>query len=705
MSPKTFWRRRLGVAAAVAASLSLALPLATVPAIAEPATPGESVPTETSAAGPHQADDRRQHGSTGGAEVDPTSYRGGPQVIRDGSGGTSDQLDGVVFEDQNRNSVRDPGERGIQDVAVSNGREVVRTDREGRYTVQVGDKDTVFISKPAGWNTPVNEVNAAQFYYHHAPRGTHEQQLRFGGLKPTGDLPDAVNFPLAANPSAQRGDTKCLVLGDVQTYSHNEISHARNGAMRDIAGVEGADDCGVLMVGDIAGDDLGLYPRLQQNLSVMGKVLHGLPGNHDYDIDATNTEWAFDTYRQAWGPENYSYEVGDVHILALNNVKYPCTPDMNTDGTRPHCADPAGTPNYSGQLGAETLEWIRQDLARVPRDTRIVIATHIPMVSHADAGSTKHQTQDLLQLIDILDGRPTLTLSGHTHSLENMVAGDSLAEWSGAVGLETLPFRNIVVGAVSGDWYSGDLNVDGVPNALQRDGALPGYFTLDLGRQTETANFHATGRPGDQMGLGLNTPHWRAWAQSLLDWRTANPVRNTDAVPPASVGDLGDQNMVSRADLREGSWLTANVWNSTTDSKVTVSINGADPVAAELSQPARGEEVRRGVEWADPYATTRQLTVARFAYESTSGDLDGQGFNLYADTQFGPSAPRPGNNVAVTMTHLWRAPLVADLPSGVHRADWMWTDRDGREHTETMVFEVVDERPEQWNFREQLFED
>ncbi|MDO5501170.1 MAG: calcineurin-like phosphoesterase C-terminal domain-containing protein, partial [Propionibacteriaceae bacterium] len=600
---------------------------------------------------------------------------------------------------------QDRGERGIAGVAVSNGREVVHTDRRGRYELQVRDKDTVFISKPAGWDTPVNDRNVAQFFYHHAPQGTHEQQLRFGGLQPTGDLPDAVNFPLAANPSSERGDTKCLALGDVQTYSNNEISHARNGAMRDIAGVDDADDCGVLMIGDIAGDDLGMYPRLQQNLSVMGKVLRGLPGNHDYDIDATNTEWAFDTYRQAWGPENYSYEVGDVHIMALNNVKYPCTPDLNTDGKRPHCADPAGSPQYSGQLGAETLEWIRQDLARVPRQKRIVIATHIPMVSHADAGSTKHQTQDLLELIEILNGRPTLTLSGHTHSVENMVPGDSLAEWSGAVGLDKLPFHNIVVGAVSGDWYSGDLNIDGVPNALQRDGAVPGYFALDLGRRTEVATFHATGRPGDQMGLGVNTPHWRNWAQTLLDWRTANPVRNRDAVPPVTVGDLGDQNMVSRADLRDGSWLTANVWNSTTDSKVTVSINGAAPVAAELTQPARGEEVRRGVEWADPYAATRQLTVARFAYESTSGDPDGQGFSLYAGTQYGPSAPRPGNNIAVTMTHLWKLPLAQDLPNGVHRADWTWTDRHGRDQRETILFEVVDERPEQWNFRTQVFAD
>ncbi|MDN5571494.1 MAG: calcineurin-like phosphoesterase family protein [Propionibacteriaceae bacterium] len=624
-------------------------------------------------------------------------------MVRDGSGRDADQLTGVVFDDRNQNATLDRGERGLRGVAVSNGREVVHTDARGRYSIAVQDKDTIFVTQPAGWTTPVNADNVPQFYYHHAPTGTHEQQLRFGGLTPTGPLPDAVNFPLAENRASRSGDANCVVMGDVQTYSEMEISHARNGAFREIVTETSANACGALLVGDIAGDDLGMYPRLQRNLAAINKVLHGLPGNHDYDIDATDTAWAFDSYRQAWGPENYSFEVGDVHVLALNTVKYPCTPDMNADGRRPHCADPAARPRYSGQLGAETLEWIRQDLSQVSRRTKIVVASQITLVSHADSASTQHQTQDVVELNRILAGRDVVAFSGHTHSLEHMVAGDSLAEWQEAVGLASLPYDNVVVGAISGDWYSGDVNVDGVPNAIQRDGALPGYFVFQLGRRANIGSFHATGRAGDQMGLGVSTPHWRQWAQTLLDWRQSNPVSDREAVPPLSVGDLGDQAMVSRADLAEGSWLTSNVWNATSESKVTVAIDGAAPVAAEHTQPMRGEERRAGVEWADPYAATRQLAVARFAFQSTSGDPDAQGFSLYGGSQYGPSAPRPGNNVALTMTHLWRTPLAADLPDGVHRADWAWVDDHGERHTETILFEVVGERPEQWNFRTQVF--
>jgi hypothetical protein len=40
---------------------------------------------------------------------------------------------GVVFHDRNRNGIRDAGEPGIPNVLVSNQREVVKTDAQGRY--------------------------------------------------------------------------------------------------------------------------------------------------------------------------------------------------------------------------------------------------------------------------------------------------------------------------------------------------------------------------------------------------------------------------------------------------------------------------------------------------------------------------------------------------------------------------------------------
>lgn len=631
--------------------------------------------------------------------VDPTAYVGGPQIITEGETG-GEVLDGVVFEDTNKNSVLDQGEQGLADVPVSNGRDVVRTDAEGRYELPVQNKDTVFLTKPAGWDTPVDEDNVAQFFYTHAPKGTTEQDLRFGGLQPTGQLPAAVNFPLASNPSSAEDDIRCLMLADPQTYSNREISHARNGAIREAAAYD-APDCGALLLGDVAGDDLGLYDREKDALALMDTPIRAIPGNHDLDLDATDAAWSLDTYRQNWGPENYSYDIGDVHVLALNNVQYPCTPeDDNADGARPACEDPGNSPAYNGRLGEQTLDWIAEDLAEAPKDKRVVVATHIPLVSHSGADSAQHQTDDVTELYELLEGREALSLSGHSHWIESMVEGDSLGAWEEAVGVTAVPFDHIIAGAVSGDWYAGDYDVNGQPMSFQGDGALPGFWTFDFSGTDYTHTFHATGRDGDQMGLGINSPHYRQWAQTLIDWREQHPVtwenKHQDAVPPLTLGDLGDQNMITRADLAEGTYLTANVWAGTTDSTVTVSIDGADPVTAQITQPADGEEVRRGVEWSDPSALIRQLTNARMSYQSTSGNPEAQGLHLYNGQVYGPSAPRPvEGNIADASPHLWRILLPTDLENGMHLAEVTWTDRYGTEHTETLAFEIVEDRPQQ----------
>ena len=79
---------------------------------------------------------------------------------------------GVVFHDKNKNGIHDEGEPGIPKVAVSNQREVVVTNAEGKWKLPHGDDTIFFVIKPSGWKTPVNEVQLPQFYYIHKPNGS-----------------------------------------------------------------------------------------------------------------------------------------------------------------------------------------------------------------------------------------------------------------------------------------------------------------------------------------------------------------------------------------------------------------------------------------------------------------------------------------------------------------------------------------------------
>lgn len=107
---------------------------------------------------------------------------------------------GVVFHDRDRDAERDDDEEGIPDIKVSNGREIVATDGNGRYELPINDDTILFLIKPRGWMTPVNEDNLPRFYYVHKPEGSPESH--FPGVEPTGPLPESVDFPLTPQARA-----------------------------------------------------------------------------------------------------------------------------------------------------------------------------------------------------------------------------------------------------------------------------------------------------------------------------------------------------------------------------------------------------------------------------------------------------------------------------------------------------------------------
>lgn len=595
--------RRALSAAVLTAGLSLTL-LAPAPALAQE-------PSRSSTS----ADD--WNGKAFRGQVDVTA---GPDADQD-------VLDGAVFDDRNRNSQQDPGERGIAGVEVSNGREIVTTDRQGRYEISVRDGETVFLTQPAGYQVPVDEDNVAQFFYTHMPAGSPE--LRYGGIDPTGPLPDAVDFPLARTTDTLSRDQRCLIGGDIQTYTQEEVDYALRGAFADLAQRTDFTGCGALFIGDIVGDDLDLYDQTRELTSLLNGPARFLPGNHDLDLDA-DYDHRFDTYRSQFGPDYYSYDAGDVHVVSLNTVQYSQGAPYN------------GT--YNGGIDDEQLAWLRQDIANTPEDKLIVLATHIPLLNWHDQGSDRHQVDQVQAIHDIIGDRPAVAFGGHSHTLEVMREGDSMEGWKSLYGVDELPFDHITAGAISGDWYTGRVTEAGYPTALQRDGAVPGVFTLEAHGNRYEDSFIGTGRAAsEQMSLGLNTPSYR-------DWYDAN--RRNVGKAPAFETPLE----VSADELGE-SWLTTNVWAGGTGTEVSVSIDSRPAQQAQRTQRLEGESKRVGAEFSDPAAAQEQLVH--------------------------------GGSVAEASGHLWRLDLPEDLAPGEHTAAVTQTDRYGVSTTERITFTVT----------------
>jgi hypothetical protein len=111
--------------------------------------------------------------------------------------GSQSTVTGIVFEDTSGTGERRPDDPGIASVLVSNGRDVVKTDRNGRYTLPLHDEAVIFVIKPTGYAPPIDHgVMLPRFYYIHQPRGPGTSGSAFyRGIEPTAQRPDRSISP------------------------------------------------------------------------------------------------------------------------------------------------------------------------------------------------------------------------------------------------------------------------------------------------------------------------------------------------------------------------------------------------------------------------------------------------------------------------------------------------------------------------------
>lgn len=628
-------------------------------------------------------------------------YQARVQVVSSASNEmTRDYIEGRVFNDRNRNGVLDRGERGIAGVMVSNGFEVVTTDGRGRYLLPAkvsGLEDfTVFITKPAGYDLPVDNDNIPQFFYHHKPAGS--PPLRFGGLAPTGAQPAAINFPLVRG--IYKKNFKIAVSGDPQPYSNNEVGYVRDSLANELSRRR---DLEFLIVeGDVMGDDLGLYPRMKKVLSAAGMPVYFVPGNHDLDFDAKSDKDSFDTFKREWGPTYYSFDLGDVHFVVLDNVRFPCTQEDNLDGKHSFCDNPETSPTYNGVIDAAQMEWLANDLRHVAPNKLIVLNMHIPLVSFVDMEATKHQTDNAEALYDLLANRPALALSGHTHTLETFLPGEHYEGWSSSLGIGASPIPQIITGATSGSWWSGDLSEYNLPMSIQRLGAPRGYLIFEFFGNAFSSTFKAANKAAEeQMSVDFLSPTFLSWYHALREWADMPSAQRPD-VPPVNINDLPDTSILTIADIAGGTQLMMNVWNGSRDSQVWVQIDDRQPVLATRTQQGTGEGKVTAL---DPFALKKQMYVFRYAAKSESGNERAQGFEMYNGSRMGTADPQPlgGSLWTQSSNHIWSMDIPEDIEQGIHTAHVVTRDVYGKAYRSSITFEVMAERPAPY-FRFEAFE-
>jgi hypothetical protein len=385
--------------------------------------------------------------------------------------GIAETATGVVFQDRDGDGQRNPSERGISGIRVSNGRDIVITDASGRWSLPVleGSETDFFVIKPKGWMVPLDSRKLPRFAYIHKPTGS--PTLKYPGLKPTGDLPKSIDFPLVKQDEPET--FQAIFFGDTQPRDLREVEYIAHDTVEELIGHPAK--FGVTL-GDIVFDDLSVMEPLAGTIAMIGLPWWNVIGNHDVNADATDAQAYNDTYNRIYGPSYFSFDYGPVHFIALDNIRWTPPGDRGTNRA-----------TWKPALDGQQLEWLQRDLSFVKRETLVLLMMHVPI-------------DDMLnrkEVYRLIESRPyCLSIAGHTHYQEHRF----LKRDDGWMGSK--PHHHIVNVTVCGSWFTGQPDEWGIPHATMADGAPNGYTVLTFKDRNVTVDYKASRRPMDyQMSL------------------------------------------------------------------------------------------------------------------------------------------------------------------------------------------------------------
>ena len=349
--------------------------------------------------------------------------------------------------------VKDNIGKPIANVAVSDGFTVVTTDEKGYYSMEVSsDCWYIYISLPAEYEVPINEYGQPCFYKKFFANTTQ------------------YDFTLTPLASGKESKFALFVLTDLHiSTSYRQTRFEREALpsiLKHASEVKQSIPCYGVALGDLI-DNSNSKNTSSERLNVrallannrFGFPLFNTMGNHDNTYyndsnpaqsDATSSTFnlkAQRDYEDVFGPVNYSFNRGDAHIVVMRNIIYSTNTTSN---------------NYEVGFTDAQWEWLKQDLALVPKDKMVVLGAHIKMHNE-----TKNHISEVTALLG--EYKEAHIFTGHSHIQRNYPTSGSTkkvfehnlgaicgASWFCKMGEDGTPNGyNVFIGegATFSDWY------------------------------------------------------------------------------------------------------------------------------------------------------------------------------------------------------------------------------------------------------------
>ena len=310
---------------------------------------------------------------------------------------------------------------GVPNVVVSDGYVVTTTDENGYYEMTSNKRNRyVFYSVPSGYEPQITwkmEASCKIFppFY---------QTLNYLAT----DKVEVHNFTL----KTVNNNTHYLVVGADSHLANriNDLDQFASGyitRMQEEKTNAGTTPVYSTILGDNSWD--GYWYSNSFNLSSFKATLTNdkypfflfpVMGNHDNDGGTPATDstdyMASAAWRTTMSPNYYSYNLGKIHYVVLDDIHY-----LNENTGESYATGIVGSRNYGEYIDTYELDWLKKDLSYIDTSTPIVVMLHCPVwklnTSSPFAASGKLTQNSPVLLCNILKTyKKVHILSGHIHT-------------------------------------------------------------------------------------------------------------------------------------------------------------------------------------------------------------------------------------------------------------------------------------------------
>ena len=278
------------------------------------------------------------------------------------AGNVYGQHTGYVFVDTNHNGLLDKGEKTLANISVTDGLNVVKTDKSGFFSLPGHEKERfVYITSPSGYDTnnnyyrKIEEKNSCYYF------GVYPHK---GSLK-------------------KDGSHRFIHISDTEISEecgHDDwVSNIRNYASN-----ENVDF--IIHTGDICYEKgMKNHIHLMNTENMKCPVFYCI-GNHDL----VKGKYGEELFESLYGPVYYSFDVGSTHYIV--------TPILGGDYR----------PGYTKE---DVYRWLKNDLAQLRPGTPVMIFNHDLLTS----GDTFIYGINSVEQIDLSNYNLKAWLYGHLH--------------------------------------------------------------------------------------------------------------------------------------------------------------------------------------------------------------------------------------------------------------------------------------------------